>query len=156
MVPHLGIHRAAREEYLLGGLLPWARNKDPLPADLENEIAAHPNLVCYDWEYSPERLRQWYGMFQLGEIMFDLALSDTRTPGHKWLEAMSPKLGNAGTEISLTAPNEITVLRNSTTGLTAFELSALAYWLDAPKFPFGTYDAADRHGLAPLAPPHRP
>jgi len=45
------------------------------------------------------------------------------------------KLGNTGTVATLTAPDELTVIRNSVTGLTGVELTWLAYWLDAPEFP---------------------
>lgn len=156
VAPRLGVYRSGDGEYLLGGLFPWSRTRAPLPAELEREINAHPDLVCYGWEYTPERLRQWYGMFQLAQVMLNLGLSNTGAPAHSWLKAISPKLGNAGTEVSLTAPDKITVLRNSTTGLTAFELSFLAYWLDSPRFPLGAYAAADRHGLVNLPPPRKP
>jgi len=48
---------------------------------------------------------------------------------------VSKKLGNCGTVTTLTRPDELTVLRNSTVGLTGVELTWLAYWLDAPGFP---------------------
>ena len=154
--PRLGVYRNADGQYLLGGLIPWAKNREPLPADLEREVMAHPDLVYYGWEYTPERLRQWYGLFQIGQIMLNLGLSDTKAPAHKWIEAIMPKLGTAGTEVSLTAPNKLTVLRNSTISFSGFELSALAYWLDSPRFPLGAYSEADRHGFVPHTPPRKP
>jgi hypothetical protein len=50
-------------------------------------------------------------------------------------------VGNCGTEITLTAPNELTLVRNGPVGLTGFEMNLLAQWLDAPGFPWhATYD----------------
>ncbi|MBI3414206.1 MAG: hypothetical protein HY043_02620 [Verrucomicrobia bacterium] len=44
-------------------------------------------------------------------------------------------LGNAATEITQTAPNEIQFRRNSDLGFTAFELVALLSWLENPAWP---------------------
>ena len=37
---------------------------------------------------------------------------------------------------TLTAPNELTVVRNAPIGLTGVELTYLAFWVDGPEFPF--------------------
>ena len=56
-------------------------------------------------------------------------------------------------EALLTAPDEMTVTRNSTIGFTALELSGLAYWLDSPGFPLSTYYEPLRlRSHTPLAP----
>jgi hypothetical protein len=62
-------------------------------------------------------------------------LPSNKSPGKDWLNAVKSKLGNCATEITLTAPNELTLERSGPIGLTGFEMSALEYWLDAPGFP---------------------
>ena len=44
-------------------------------------------------------------------------------------------LGIAVTEVTQTAPNELSFTRKSAGGLTAIELTALANWLEATNFP---------------------
>jgi hypothetical protein len=51
------------------------------------------------------------------------------------LNHVGPTLGNSVTEITQTAPNELTFMRKAPGGLTAVELFALASWLEAPNFP---------------------
>ena len=48
---------------------------------------------------------------------------------------IGPALGSSVTEVTQTAPNELTFKRTASAGLTAIELRAFADWLEAPKFP---------------------
>jgi hypothetical protein len=133
--PHLGAIREPAGDFLAGGIFPKLEYKDPLPADLVGEVTSRTNLVCYDWEITGARVIQWRALSQLALIMADKPITTTDTPAQKWIDAVKKKLGNCGTVATLTAPDELTVLRNSTIGLTGVELTALAYWLDAPGFP---------------------
>jgi len=149
-----GYMRTIREpdsDYLIAGLMPSPKRVLPLPGDLIKEINARPNLVAYDWELTGPRLKQWRGLVQLYAIVqrepFDLPESTTS----KWAEAVEAKLGNSGTEVTLTGPRELTVVRNSGIGLTAFELSMLTYWFGSPGFPL-TFD----HDALPFTPGPRP
>ncbi len=60
---------------------------------------------------------------------------DAKSAAGKWLAAIGPTLGNRVTEVTQTAPNELTFKRSAPAGLTAVELIALGSWLEAPKFP---------------------
>jgi hypothetical protein len=150
IVPRLGTFHDSSGDCLFGGLMPLVKVKDPLPPELLKEIMAHPNLVLYGWEFTSERLKQWNSYFELAQLLFGPGPVDAKMPAHRWLEAIWSKLENSGTEVSLTGPDELTVVRNSSIGFTAVELAGLAYWLDSPGFPFSP------HGEAPLwhAPQH--
>jgi len=60
---------------------------------------------------------------------------DAKSAAGKWLASIEPTLGSAVTAITQTAPNELTLLQKAPGGLTAFELTALANWLEATNFP---------------------
>jgi hypothetical protein len=153
--PHLMATREPAGEFLYGSLFPGPRrtNSTPLPQDLMREIGSKPNLLYYDWEINQERLSQWQALQQVYLMTSDEPPIDYTKATQKWFEAIKPKLGksqsqgNCGTEITLTAPNELTLLRNAPVGLTGFELVLLGYWLDAPGFPL--------HAEYPRPVPHK-
>jgi hypothetical protein len=61
---------------------------------------------------------------------------DEHSAAYKWLEQIGPTLsGSAVTEITQTAPAELTFSRRAPGGLTAVELRAFASWLEATNFP---------------------
>ncbi len=151
--PRLGTYRDQTGDYLLGGLMARMKGKQPLPPELLTEIMAHPDLVAYSWEFTGERVKQWYGLFGLGQAIFNLGALDPKAAAHRWIQVAASKLGNSGTEVSLTAPDELAVLRNSTVGFTGFELCLWAYWLDSPDFPLGAYGNTPRPPGAPRLPP---
>jgi hypothetical protein len=163
LAPHFGVVHDASGQYLLGGLTAPVKKDQPLPPELLNEIAAHSNLIYYGWEFTGERLVQWHGLFQLGQLMFNMGTPGGGAMTGKWFQAVLPKMRTSGTEALLTAPDEVTVVRNSTIGFTAVELSALAYWLDSPGFPLSMYQEAPHWRstpaglpLVPPAPTHQP
>ena len=53
----------------------------------------------------------------------------------KWIQKITPKLGNSVTEIFQTGPAEMTFTRQAPGVFTAVELLALGNWLEAPDFP---------------------
>jgi hypothetical protein len=154
--PNLGAVHDSNGDYVVGGLWPTAKGFQPMPPELLGEVMAHSNLVWYGWEFTGVRIKQWHGLFGLGQMIFNPWAPDAAAPASKWIEAVSSKLGRAATEVSLTAPDELTVVRNSTTGFTGFELSALAYWLDSPGFPLSAYREAARWRPAAQRLPHPP
>lgn len=156
IVPRLVPIKGPGGDYVAGGLMPGGRTQEPLPPALLKEVMARPTLVFYGWEYTSERLKQWDAYFALGRLLFGSGATDVRLPAHQWLEAVWSKLGNASTEVSLTAPDELTAVRNSTVGFTGVELCAWAYWLDSPEFPLGAYGNTPRLPGAPRLPsgPH--
>ena len=56
---------------------------------------------------------------------------NTNSLAEKWLGEIEPSLGNTTTEISVTSPQELTLVRKSHLGLTGVELIALAHWAEA-------------------------
>jgi hypothetical protein len=161
--PRLAAVHDSTGDYLFGGFLPASRTLEPLPPELISEITRKNNLFYYGWEYTGERLKQWRGFFQLWQLLFHTEISNAGAPADKWIEALPTKLGNCATEASVTAPDEVTVVRNSTTGFSAAELAALAYWLGSPGFPLSAYQEAPRWrstpaglSLPPPAPTHQP
>ena len=70
----------------------------------------------------------------------------------KWLNQVGPTLGNTTTEITQTAPNELTFKRKAPGGLTAIELFALASWLEAKNFPGCDLRLPPRKKRAPQSP----
>ncbi len=156
VTPRLEAIHTAKGDYMLGGFLPGGRIGAPLPPELINEVTRKSNLIGYGWEITGERLKQWRGFFQLGQLLFAPGTHAAGAPADKWTEALSGKLGNAGTEVSLTAPDEITVVRNSATGFTGIELTALAWWLDSPEFPLGAYNKSPEWHPIPASMPLLP
>lgn len=133
--PHLGAVRESAGDFLVGGIFPTVSHDGPMPVELVNEILTRTNLVCYDWEITELRLIQWRALSQLSLILRNKPITTTDNPAQKWIDAVKTKLGNCGTVVTLTAPDELTLVRNSPMGLTGFEITWLAYWLDAPGFP---------------------
>ena len=60
---------------------------------------------------------------------------DAQSAAARWLDRVGPTLSNNVTEVTQTAPNELSFTRKASGGLTAVELTALANWLEAPNFP---------------------
>ena len=137
VTPDLHGMREPAGDFLMGGLFPAAfrSNAPPFPKELLREILSKPNLVYYDWEMNKERIDQWRSLEQVYLVSAGRPMPGIGLPGQKWLQAAKGKMINCGTEVTLTAPNELTLLRNAPVGLTGFELNLLEYWLDAPEFP---------------------
>lgn len=138
VMPYLTSAHLPSGDFLFGGTIPPVRrtNATLAPPQLFNEINSKPNLVCYSWENTEERSKQWLSIHQIYLMDNHKALASSSAPGFKWLRAAekAEKLGST-TEITLTAPDELTLLRNGSIGLNGLELVMLEYWVDAPGFP---------------------
>jgi hypothetical protein len=121
-------------DFLLAGFFPNAPKGKPLPPELFT-LLARPNLVYYHWEITAERLEQLPQLTQLGLMLTRHKQLDPQSAAGKWLNRIGPTLGNTATEVTQTAPNELSFTRKAPGGLTAVELTALANWLEAPNFP---------------------
>jgi hypothetical protein len=112
--------------------------------------------VWYDWEVTGDemvqlaptgggrketnrvgRLQQWMHLVQFGQMLTQprgnlprTAAGAVAVPGTEWVMAALPLLGETITEVTLTGAEEMTVVRQSTTGLNAMELVALLRWLE--------------------------
>lgn len=139
IMPGLGSMHLPSGDYLAGGEFPVSRartNSTPFPNELMRQIMSQPNLVCYSWEINAEHAPQWQALHIVDLMEQSKPLPPQSAPGMQWLRAAKTKLGNCATEINLTAPNELTLMRNAPIGLNGLEITALEYWLDAPNFPW--------------------
>ena len=136
LIPHLQARRDAGADYLLGGLFPLRLSTNKPPAELYAQIKDRPNLVYYDWEITQERLTHARQFQQLWDIMNYRQLVPTNATEQKWLHDIGPLLGNSITEVTLSSPKELTLVRRSDSGFTGFELASLARWLASPGFPW--------------------
>ena len=148
VVPYLHAARDPTGDYLMGGFVPSTGRRSPLPATLLHEVTSRQNLVYYGWEITAVRLQQWRALLPIYYLATEQVPSDAGTPSQKWLDAAGPRLGNCGTVVTESGPRELTMVRNSAVGLTAFELSILSYWFDAPGFPLNFDHARMLRGSA--------
>ena len=139
VLPTLRPVRDTGVEYLLGSLYPVGTKGKPVPAELYAQLAGQTNLLYYDWEMTSERLPQANRFLQLGSITTQKRLPPTNAPTLRWLKAVSPLLGNTGTKMTQTGPNELTLVRSSQLGLTGIEMATLTRWIESPGFPL-TFD----------------
>lgn len=139
-----------------GGLFLPLRGAPPAPDGLLSQVTGRTNLVWYDWEVTGDelvrlaptgggkketnrvgRLQQWMHLLQFGQMLTQPQAMLPRTPtgevavpGTAWVTAALPLLGETITEVILTGPAEMTVVRQSTAGLNSMELVMLLRWLE--------------------------
>jgi hypothetical protein len=121
-------------DFLLAGLSPNSPNSGPLPPKLF-ETLAPTNLVFYHWEITAERLPEVRILSQFALMLAQRNQLDGKSAAAKWLDHISPTLGNTVTTVSQTAPDELTFTRTAPGGLVAIEFVALANWLESANFP---------------------
>jgi len=121
-------------DFLFAGVFPNNPKGKPLPPELLT-LLGQTNLVYYHWEITAERLKLLPQLTQLALMVTRHRQLDAQSAAGKWLAAVGPTLGNSVTEVTQTAPNQLTFVRKASGGLTAVELTALANWLEAPNFP---------------------
>jgi hypothetical protein len=121
-------------DFLLAGFFPNGPKTEPPPPELFT-LLAQSNLVYYHWEITAERLEQLPQLTQLGLMLTRHKQLDPQSAAGKWLNCVGPTLGNNVTEVTQTAPNELSFTRKAPGGLTAVELTVLANWLEATNFP---------------------
>ena len=123
-------------DFLAGGLFAGAGpRRTPPPTELLNQVLAHKDTVYYGWEITQERVSQWNSISSVYWVMHGDQLGSENAAGFKWIETVKTNLSNCGTTISLTAPNELTLVRNSSIGFNGLELTMLRRWFDAANFP---------------------
>lgn len=128
--PHLTITNAHNRQYLFGGLFPLVSFPKGEDSPLWNEVVSKPNLIYYDWEITEPRLGAWMMLSQLLPMLpkTEAGKSDPFLKAAKWLQVVAPGLENTVTEATLTAPNQVQIIRKSPLGLTGRELFQFAYW----------------------------
>lgn len=168
------------EGFLLAGLFPHSRAAAPAPQGLISQVSGRTNLVLYDWETTGRRVVVTNATGQPGprlltnnigrlihlrdiDQFFRLLSRGTLTPGRSgsgglavpgsaWINAALPALGDTVTEVSVTGPAQLTLVRQSLVGLNSLELLFFFRWLDNPAFP-GWKTAAPATGESPALPP---
>jgi hypothetical protein len=135
LTPYLRAVKEPGQDYLLSGIFPVPPSTNPPPAELISQLTNRDNILYYDWEITQFRLAQIRSLIPLLSIVTTLPPLDNSAPANLWMEAIQSKLGNTVTELSLTSPATISMLRTSHIGLNGLELVALAYWLESPEFP---------------------
>ena len=151
VIPRLEWAQSSTREYLFGGLIPIMRTNRPMPLELLAQIYTDPNLIYYDWEITGPRVEAWTYIGQTLRLIFSRAQLPPSSLGMAWLKAISPRTGNSVTTISVSATNSLSMIRNSTIGMTGMEAHILADWLESPNFPVGfhTLKSAPMRGLLP-------
>jgi hypothetical protein len=135
VIPHLRPERAPNGDFLFAGLFPMGPRSNSAPAELLAQVIGRTNLVYYDWELTQERVMHALPLFQLYDIVNRRRPPTTNVVSQRWLREIVPYLGNSVTEVTLTSPRELSLVRKSDVGLTGFELVMLSRWLDSPGFP---------------------
>jgi hypothetical protein len=163
--PHLEVAPTNAGDFAFLRFGPASITNRPAPPELYAQFLGWTNMVAYDWELSGPRVESWLYIAQF----FRFALRKNQVPPESlsvaWLNAIGPQLGNCGTQVTQSEPNELSFVRTSTIGVSALELQLLADWFESPNFPRGLTTFAPRppapvpHALRtnalPSAPPTR-
>ena len=136
ITPYLRATNGDDGDFLLAGILAMPPRAQPFPWDSLFEVIAPTNVVYYDRELNGERLYQWRSLSEIYPLSMKRTLPRLDTPVQRWLATIKTNLADCRTVGTLTAPNELTVVRNAPIGLTGVELTYLAFWVDGPEFPF--------------------
>jgi hypothetical protein len=130
--------KAVREkngaEFLFLGAFPNLSRSKPLPPELFQRLST-PGLVFYHWEVTSNRVSALSQFSQLALMLTRHKQISGDSLPFKWMTKAARSSGSSVTEITQTAPDELTFKRRAPTGLTAFEIVALANWMDASDFP---------------------
>lgn len=145
-VPSLSELQDSGNEFLALSFFPRLRPTNSAPPGLYQAMAGRNDLVAFGFEMLPLRIPHWRQFYQLGEIATGRGLTTTNTPTQQWLIDLQSAPANRAqfaegvTELRSTSPTQMTLMRKSMTGLSAFELVTLSRWLDSEKFPaFGVF-----------------
>jgi hypothetical protein len=122
---------------IYAGLFPNAA-VDPISPEALS-VLNNTNLVYYDWEVTADRVQQWLYICQFARMVSQRPQLSSTGVSVAWIEAIIPKLTRSLTQITITGPAQLSLVRKSSIGLTGIELQLLADWLESPQFPIGLY-----------------
>jgi len=137
-IPFLWPASGQNNNFIEAGILPVdAPKRKPAPPELFAQVTGRTNLVYYDWEITEQRLFTYRQLFSYYSMMHGYRQAETNDVIDAWQmdDKVLKHLGNTVTELSVTSPRELTLLRSSTAGLTGFEFALLIRWLDNAAFP---------------------
>lgn len=155
VVPYIWPVQVKEGEFLFAGLFPPVSTQKPAPRELFDEVTRKKNLAYYGWEITGERVSHWRQLFQLHRLLTEEPSPVTAAAGSSWLTNLVTRLGNTGTEVTVTGPREMQFLRNSHLGFTGFELASFFKWYESPAFPLPDEYAPPRPA-APAPSPRAP
>jgi hypothetical protein len=140
VAPSVEVAPAKEGQFLLLSLFPLSVANKPAPEELWAQIKGRSDLVCYDWEATGPRLQQWRLLSQillhLPEASVDEPI-ETTVIKENWLNGIGSPKGNAVTEITREAPNELSLVRNAPLGFTGLELILLSDWISRSRAGLG-------------------
>lgn len=120
-------------EFLLMSFFPHMPIRQPAPDELWKRVQGRTDLVYYDWESTGSRLQDWRLLGRILLLPQARATSEEMVAAmhleDEWLGEFVPVAGNTVTEITRTAPNELSVVRNSLVGFTGIEIFLFSEWL---------------------------
>jgi len=151
-VPGLQAEQKTNGQFLFFSSFPRSKGK-PMPDALLAQIGGRTNLVYYNWELTGKRLQEWE---ILSRMISNRSLGKGKDVIYKsgieteWFGSLARLVGNTVTEITRSAPNELSVTRKAPVGLSALELVSLADWLcDADSGPIHSLPPAGNSGSPP-------
>lgn len=121
-------------DYLFADVFPNSLHGKAPPPEILQPLS-QDKLVFYHWEITSKRLADLPQLTQLTLLLTRHRQLQENSAANQWLNFIGPSLGPSMTEVLQTGPSELTFNRTASAGLTAFELVALANWLEAPSFP---------------------
>jgi hypothetical protein len=147
MGPFLRVAPSKEGDYLLAGLFMGEENFPVAPDTLWTQFENRSDIVYYNWELTGVRVRQWRLFCELTPLLAPVSGHGSSTATGKksmpplfvvenWLTELESALGNTVTEVTRTAPDELTVTRSAPLVFTGLELVWLSHWLaDVPAGP---------------------
>jgi hypothetical protein len=147
MAPFVQVAPGKDGDYLLAGLFPAAEDSSPARAELWSQFENRTDIVYYNWEFTGARVRQWRLFCEVMSLLPPVSgrgssrVATTKAPPplvavENWLSGLEAPLGNTVTEVTRTAPDELTVVRSAPLVFTGLEFVWLSYWLaDVPGGP---------------------
>lgn len=132
--PQVEAFHQPRGDFLYAEIFPNLPRGEGLPAGLYQTFN-RDGLVYYHWELTRARLKSLSAPTQLALMLTQHQQLNSQSVAARWLNQLDSSPEPSVTEAFQTGPSEIAFERTSHTGLNAFELVALANWLEAPNFP---------------------
>lgn len=133
--PYLKAAPEVEKDTLIMGLFPLQPSGKPLPASLLEALNASDDLVAYHWEITQHRLIHWAQLNQLMGFITGAPSLSSQPIMVRWIQEVSPKLGNCITMLHLEDAQTLRLERKSHLGLNGLELVALFHWLSSDRFP---------------------
>jgi hypothetical protein len=152
IAPFVQSLRGGEGNWLLAGLSPFGLTNGAPPLGTFKELQTQRNVVFYSREITGPRIEAWLYIGQIFRIILRRAQLPPEARSIAWLKAIAPSLGNSTTFITKTGPGTMSLSRESSLGLSAFEIHVLVDWLESQDFPLRAHSL-----VAKLrAPPEEP